>query len=322
MLIPSAPLPFLLIGCLVTTATVAGCARPDKNPREILFQAQHPGDTEDLYLMDFASGVTRRLTHGERAFANSYAQWSPDGRRIAFIREFDDHNELFVLDSVSAVPRLLPTPGLRSIGWPDWSPDGARILIPAGPDWQHQKLYVIQLDGMGLYAIPIDSEPYSCASWSPDGRRVVASQGDSANSRVVAIEVVTGIREVLASSDSTELGCPDWSPDGKTVLVTVYHGTVAQREAADRADADLALLDVSSRALRALTHGPGVNNHGRWDHTGRWIVYQCTPNSSAGRDTTSRRRFFTSLEICAIRPDGTGRRRLTKNDYFDAHPSW
>lgn len=196
------------------------------------------------------------------------------------------------------------------------------FLIPAGPDWQHQKLYVLQLDGTGLHAIPVDSEGYSCGSWSPDGRRVVASQGDSARSLVVAFEVVTGIREVLASSDSTELGCPDWSPDGKTVLISVYHGTIAQREAADRADADLALLDVSSRRFRALTHGPGVNNHGRWDHTGQWIVYQCTPNSSAGRDTTARRRFFTSLEICAIRPDGTGRRQLTNNDYFDAHPSW
>lgn len=306
----------------MSTAAGTACARPNTNLREILFQAQRPGDTEDLYLMTFATGVTHRLTHGERAFANSYAQWSPDGQRIAFIREFDDHNELFVLDSVSAVPRLLPTPGLRSIGWPDWSPDGTRLLIPAGPDWRRQKLYVLQMDGAGLHAISADSDSYSCASWSPDGRKVVASQNVSASSLVVTIEVMTGVREVLASSDTTELGCPDWSPDGKTILVSVYHGTSAQREVADRAYADLALLDVSSRALRALTQGPGVNNHGRWDHSGQWIVFQCTPNPSAGRDTTVRRRFFTSLEICAIRQDGTGRRQLTNNDYFDAHPSW
>jgi hypothetical protein len=43
---------------------------------------------------------------------------------------------------------------------------------------------------------------------------------------------------------------------------------------------------------------------------------------SRGARAPSDTRFLYDMEICVIRPDGSGRRQLTDNNYFDGHPSW
>ena len=112
--------------------------RPSSAPTtEILFQRQPPGDTEDLWALDPTTGATRRLTQGTAGSANSLAAWAPEGRRIGFVREFEDHDELYVLDSAGALPRRLFAQGPSTIVFPDWSPDGRHLLVSAGPDLWH-----------------------------------------------------------------------------------------------------------------------------------------------------------------------------------------
>jgi Tol biopolymer transport system component len=63
--------------------------------------------------------------------------WSPDGRSIAFIREFGDHDELYVIDTLGATPRELARELHGFLAFPDWAPDGRWILFGAGATPQH-----------------------------------------------------------------------------------------------------------------------------------------------------------------------------------------
>lgn len=100
----------------------------------------------------------------------------------------------------------------------------------------------------------------------------------------------------------------EWSPVSEVVGVTSY--------SLDYGTATLALIDIETRVVEPLDGGPGYNNAMKWSPDGALIAYQCT--EVGAHDPT----FYERMELCVIRPDGTGRRRLTQNEYFDAHPSW
>lgn len=85
------------------------------------------GIDQDLYRVDAATGVRRRLTttgdYGD-------ASYSPDGRKIAYMRWVDGAwPDLWVMnaDGTNRV-RLTNTPGVRERN-PHWSPDGTQLVF-------------------------------------------------------------------------------------------------------------------------------------------------------------------------------------------------
>ena len=296
--------PRLPILCIA--AVLAGCVPP--RLETILFQALPPDDSEDIYSLDFRTGEVQRITQGQPAYANSFPARSPDGDHIAFVRE-SNRSALFVLSTRRGL-RLLPTPDVPVLGPPAWSPDGAEILIAAGEDSQRRRLYRVKADGSGFAEIPLGPGMYDCGTYSPEGDRIVATMMNADQSAVVVFNTEGKTIETLASSDSLHYHCPEWSPRGKWVGISVY--------SKDYRRGSIAMIDLADHALHVLPAGLGYNNAFKWSPDGTWILYQCTDFSGTPED----RGFYRSMEICAIRPDGTDRRRLTRNQYFDAHPSW
>ncbi len=67
------------------------------------------------------------------ARGNNYApQWSPDGRRLAFVSARGDHNFIGVLDPASEAIQYL-APSIDRDSAPRWSPDGKRIAFVRQP---------------------------------------------------------------------------------------------------------------------------------------------------------------------------------------------
>ena len=291
--------------------------------REILFQARPPGEAETIWAIAPRSGEIRRVTRSDSSGINSVAVRSPDGSRIAFIRELPDHDELWLVDSSGGSPRRIATDAPRALGFPDWSPDGTRLLFNAGTAIDRLSVYLISADGSGLREVLADTANYRCPSWAPDGRRFVVAESTPFSSRLVEVDLSTGIRTTRIHSDSTNLDCPQWSPDGRSILMTVFHGGVDPLVIPpSRLTADLQTLDLQRGRIRHVTRGPGLNNYGRWSRNSRWIVFQSDRHAAPGDDSVTTADRLANLELYLVRADGRRLRRLTENQYLDASPSW
>jgi hypothetical protein len=164
----------------------------------------------EIFVVRGAGKGLRRLTGG------ATPRWSPDSKRLLFMREGrgDPEKErgVFVINADGT--------GERRIGpgrWPDWSPDGSRIAFSmGGPDGggarAGAKIYLANLDGSDRRVLCEGD----CPSWSPDGRRIACCRVDPARPEpeIRLVDVATG-REVSVGNGWYRA---DWSPDGKSVV--------------------------------------------------------------------------------------------------------
>jgi Tol biopolymer transport system component len=207
--------------------------------------------------------------------------------------------------------------------FPDWSSNGRQVLFAAGSDPAHMAVYLVNADGSGLRAVLNDSLAYRCPSWAPDGQEVAVAAYAASRSQVMILHLRTGLRRTVLAPDTAYVDCPQWSPSGHQLLVTVYRGTAGLYEGTPRSyGANLALLNLQNLQFDAVTDAHGLNNYGRWSPDGEWITFQSDRHVAGLPDSTGRPALFDSLEIYIVRQDGSGLRRLTRNTYFDAHPSW
>jgi TolB protein len=108
-------------------------------------------------------------------------QWSPDGRRIVFVRKNGTarprHGQaIFVVNADGSGLRRVAPWKLRAGDGPDWSPDGKEILFrsPETEDFLHCNLFTIHPDGTGLRQVThvAPATKLYSASFSPDGTAI------------------------------------------------------------------------------------------------------------------------------------------------------
>ena len=122
------------------------------------------------------SGEPRRLTTDPDLY--EYPAWSPDGKKIAFVRD----GNIYVIGSSGAEggakqPRLL-TDHVR--GRPvdlSWSPDGAEIAFASVTAhrlrYEEQDVYKMDADGSSVTHLTHGRGSESSPTWSPSGDRIV-----------------------------------------------------------------------------------------------------------------------------------------------------
>lgn len=171
---------------------------------------------DELWTVPVGGGAAHRLTAGP---SDTAPAWSPDGSRLAFLRESQVH--LLAVDGGEA-QRVTDLP--LGAGAPQWSPDGTRIAFTAAVD---------PTDGTG----PLRTEGID---YQADG----AGLFGAVRSQLHVLDVAAGTCRQLTDGDHA--GQPAWSPDGATLAFTRKVG----------ADADLTfrtavhLLDVTDPKAR------------------------------------------------------------------------
>jgi TolB protein len=135
-----------------------------------------------IYVMRVDGSHLRRVTlPATRTAEDSDPQWSPDGKRIVFVR----HNvtakpankqAIYTVGAHGAGLRRVTPYELTAGDGPDWSPDGTQILFraPETEDFLHSNVYTIHPDGTGLNQIThvaAGTKVYS-SSFSPDGTSI------------------------------------------------------------------------------------------------------------------------------------------------------
>jgi TolB protein len=316
------------VGLLVGAAILCvGCSTPNVRGaptarRGILYSSQAPGGTEDIRALDPESGASNVIVLGDSLSARSLAAWSPDSRRVAFVKEYGTRSELYVLDSLDGVPRRIGRDLPGAILFPDWSPDGNRLLVSAGEKFDHPGVYLVDAASGVSKLLRSDSSAYRCPSWSPRGDRLVVASYRQGRNALVIVDTLGRALDTIVQSDTTYLDCPQWSPREHEVLFTVFHGGGESGWVRPAFHSNLAIVSLSSRAVVQVTRDRGLTNYGRWARDGEWIVFQSDRHAPPTTSAANAGQMLQNLEIWIIRRDGDGARRLTTNTYFDSHPSW
>jgi tricorn protease len=165
----------------------------------------------DVFTAPIEKGATRNLTNSSNAH-DKFAQWSPDGAKIAFISDMDGEDELYLINQDgSGKPEEL-THGFHAMLYqPSWAPDGKRIAFGD----KDGKLYVLTLDDKKVTQIAqnprgrIPEYP-----WSEDGGHLAYTMDNSVGFTSVYTWSVADGQSHRVSDELYDCDHPAWDPDG------------------------------------------------------------------------------------------------------------
>jgi dipeptidyl aminopeptidase/acylaminoacyl peptidase len=192
-----------------------------------------------IFTVDLETRAARELVSGD--FQASDPQWSPDGRRLAFVSN--------------------PTPKADDGGLSDvWVVDvPATTATTARADSAAKRDSAAKGDTAAKAPLPRPRKlvpndgPDNAPRWSPDGRQLAlltrpGSAGELGLLRLAVVPAEGGVPRVIAPSFDQVATSPSWSPDGRTIYFTAPVRTGAQLFAAT----------VATGAVRQLSNAPGL----------------------------------------------------------------
>ncbi len=294
------PAPFVLASALFSAAT-ALASPPARNATlpavspdgQRIVYASERDSLPELYVYEFATGLSRRLTYSS---ANEGPPaWADSGRSIVYTLARGDSTTLQSLPfgfGVASTRLTLPAKSIRL------AHDGTRVAYTWG-SWTRNRLVVANRDGSRANAITDSASAWYNLAWSPDDSLIAATRNDSSGSfQIWLIRAdARGKRQLVKLGD--ELGHPQWpawSPDGRTIA---FQAGTYVRAAPEKSDAYVCTVDVATGKVKRLREHPVP----MLDETPCWldgehIVFQSTQSGA--------------FELWVMRADGSEAKRLTR----------
>ncbi len=214
-------------------------------------------------MLSLRGGYPIQVTASEKAVSDP--QWSPDGRRLAFVRD----EAIWVVDTGGS--RLVEVTGHPAgTSAPRWSSDGRRLaFVSRRRGWAQIWLVDAPVPRRGrpasnprppepapLTAAGLDVENYE---WSPDGLRIAVmaqrEPDDLETSQIVLVDVATGGEQVVAGKSSWDTSLR-WLPDGGMLHVSDASGWFqVVRRSADGRDAVVLTAGEREHGEPSATYG-------------------------------------------------------------------
>lgn len=228
----------------------AGWLRWSPDGSAILYTTtSHPGTLAVVH----PDGTGYRQLAGMSSADLLYAEWSPDGRQIAFVRQTTSCEQLWVMDADGSHQQRLNV--AASACRIQWSPDGRDILFMGTPS--PSGMWLVHPDGSGFRpftltcagcpAVPL----YDVMRWAPDATQLAFRLNDAGDVGVTNRDgtvLLTILLHQPNSINGTIDPAPRWSPDG---LELVY-GT---RDAIPAHDPAVGVMTATGTGQAILTQG-------------------------------------------------------------------
>ncbi len=166
----------------------------------------------DIFTAPIEKGPVRNLTDSSNAH-DKWAQWSPDGKNIAFISDLTGEDQVYIVDQDGTErPEQLTSEFKAMLYLPKWAPDGKRIAFSD----KDGKLYVLTVPGKKVVQIADDAygliDDYA---WSANGGHLAFSMADSNEFRSIYIwSVADGKLRRITGTYFNEHN-PVWDTEGK-----------------------------------------------------------------------------------------------------------
>ena len=226
--------------------------------------------------------------------------WSPDGRKIAFMRHTvpenidngDGQEDIYVMNPDGTGQEKL-TDSIADDTHPTWSPDGSKIAFMSNRA-NSLDIFIMNADGSNVRRLTNNGRANFNPSWSPDGTKIAFAGtppepgGNTGNQDEIYTIDVDGTGEKALTNNNTSDNSPDWSPDGRRIVYQGYSG----------------IYTMNSNGTEQMTILRGSGDP-TWSPDGKKILF-------VGGDG-----------ITTINPDGSGQTTLTSpEDLGLLAPDW
>ena len=204
------------------------------------------------FVRTVASGKERRLTHEPND--DIQPAWSPDGKRLAFVRArtsggklepndingwYQDGGDIWTIDIATGRETKLVDDAFN----PAYSPTGGRLAFDAA--WAGaRRIWIADSTGRNPRQITSDSSEavvHTGPRWSPDGSRLAFRRVEKIKSDIAAVDLASQTLTRVTNDNIPDMD-PVWAPDGRHLYFASSRGGgmnlwrigVAYRRRADR----------------------------------------------------------------------------------------
>jgi Tol biopolymer transport system component len=297
----------LITAIVVSLVCASSDAAEQTCANQIVFDSSRSGNTE-VYILDIVSGAISQLTGNEIPGTDSrFPDFAPGGGQVVFVSENEEgQGKLIVVDSKGNGRQQL-TDDEAVYENPAWSPDGEWIAFEKAKhgEWG---LYLIRPDGSSLRRIgPTDVNLFH-PSWSPDASQIAVVTGDEEAWMVGVLDLHDGKVRPFTESGAG-VGSVKWSTDGSKL---VFDSGIQNNR-------DLYVLDFRTLAIDRLTEGPAVDARPEWSPDMTQLVFHSTRDRGGSVSGDER---WEEFELYILDLESRDVKRITDNDWFDAHPDW
>lgn len=231
--------------------------------------------------------MSEETTKMEKVVDGSYVDVSPDGSKLAFIKEdslyisnADGTNQIQLTNSQFPVYDASPR----------WSPNGKKIVFSRSDG----NIYTIQVDNKKVTNLTNTEEPIfnSEPDWSPDGSKIIFHSNRTERSHLYVMNANgSNVKQLtgLSNNESSEYSA-HFSPDGKKIVFG----------RANEGDADIYTMNADGSSLVNLTKDvEQAVASPIWSPDGKKILY-----------TINDPEDITNSSLFTMNPNGSGKAKM------------
>lgn len=262
----------ILTFVLIVMLCYVFCQRVETTKKKIAFVSERDGNKE-IYIMNPDGTNQRRLTTNPKL--DYYPLWSPDGKKIAFIRSSGELavvperyvREIWIMNQDGSNQKMIATV-INYYFWEimGWSPDGQQIIYYGrGPNNKFE-VYKFKIDKIQKQVKPVReiNDIREGFVLSPDGKKIafVTKGGlyiQNSNRRGIKKRIFQhhAIWDIV------------WSPDSNKLAFTTSNALPAF----EMEGKDIYIIDVNGENLLKLAEYGWTIRFLQWSPDGKYLVY-------------------------------------------------
>ncbi len=215
----------------------------------LLFFTIHDGVTS-IYKRNVDDSDSTRLVDG------FMPRWSPDGKRIAFLKDDgiylmnqNGSQVIKLVDDSTVVQTSLVGLNLS------WSPSGDRIAFSSWRDG-NSEIYVVNVKSGQQMNLTQNAEYDALPKWSPDGKTIIFLTTRDDEPALYKMNT-DGSSPIRLTKTSSAGGWYDWSPDGQSIAFLLD-------------GKKLCVMDFNGNQARPIAEVTGHDS--AWSPDGRYLV--------------------------------------------------